>query len=165
MKTYIGIDIGLQGAIVVNKNGEFKKYPMPVIGNQINIHVLVALIEKYKEETSNDLLVVFEQLGLIFKSSKATAFSMGKQKGILEGILIALKVPFAEVRAVDWQKEMFAGVDPIYKSGKNTRDTKKMALVAVRRLFPDEKLTFAKKEHDGLIDALLMSEYAKRKSF
>ena len=63
---------------------------------------------------------------------------------------------------------MFTGVEEITVTGKSTRDTKAMALVAAKRLFPDAKLTFgdkATKPHDGLVDALLMSEYGKRKQF
>jgi hypothetical protein len=40
-----------------------------------------------------------------------------------------------------------------------------MALIAAKRLFPNQKLVFgdrATKPHDGLIDALLLAEYARR---
>ena len=67
---------------------------------------------------------------------------------------------------------MFTGVDEITKTanklsktGKPVRDTKAMALVAVKRIFPTLKLTFGDRAtvpDDGLIDAVLMSEYAKR---
>ncbi len=68
---------------------------------------------------------------------------------------------------------MFQGVDQITKPSKTAgakpiRDTKAMALVAVKRLFPDLKLTFgerATKPHDGLIDAVLIAEYARRMNF
>jgi len=61
---------------------------------------------------------------------------------------------------------MFTGVEEITITGKSTRDTKAMALVAAKRLFPgrDFKLTDrSTKPHDGMVDALLMSEYGKRK--
>jgi len=41
-----------------------------------------------------------------------------------------------------------------------------MALVAAKRLFPGQDFTLterATKAHDGMVDALLMSEYGKRK--
>jgi hypothetical protein len=43
-----------------------------------------------------------------------------------------------------------------------------MALMSIKRLFPDLKLTFgekAKVPDDGLIDAVLIAEYARRNNF
>jgi hypothetical protein len=87
---------------------------------------------------------------------------MGHQAGSVEMACIALSIPFIKVPPKQWQKEMFVGVAEIKKSGKKTRDTKAMALIAAKRLFPKLKLTFgsvAKVPHDGLVDALLMSQY------
>jgi hypothetical protein len=53
---------------------------------------------------------------------------------------------------------------PNYKP-KLMKDTKAMALMAVKRLFPNQKLTFGERAtvpHDGLVDALLMAEYSRR---
>jgi hypothetical protein len=111
---------------------------------------------------------VFEKLGVIFGSSKTTAFSMGHQAGAIEMGCIAHGISFTKVRAVDWQKQMFQGVETITKTGKSSRDTKAMALIAIKRIFPDLKLTFgdrAIKAHDGLVDAVLMAEYARRNNF
>jgi hypothetical protein len=79
---------------------------------------------------------------------------------------IALSIPYVKIPAKTWQAKMFIGVEEITKvsKGKKKRDTKAMALIAIRRLFPKLKLTFgerAVKPHDGLIDAVLMSEFAK----
>jgi hypothetical protein len=66
---------------------------------------------------------------------------------------------------------MFEGTSLVTKkskSGKSTvTDTKATALIVVKQLFPNLKLTFgdkATKPHDGLIDAVLMAEYAKRRN-
>ena len=86
-------------------------------------------------------------------------------EGISTGI--PLGIPYIKVPAKEWQKEMFKGVDEITKPGKTSRDTKAMALVAIKRLFPELKLTFndrSTKPHDGLIDAVLIAEYSKRKN-
>ena len=62
---------------------------------------------------------------------------------------------------------MFMGISEITRksaSGKtDVRDTKAMALLAVKQLLPKQQLTFGKqsKPHDGLVDALLLREYAK----
>jgi hypothetical protein len=159
-KTYIGIDLGLNGAIVIfHPDGYIEKAKMPVIGKLIDIPSLKYIIGR------KDAVVVFEDLGVIFGTSKATAFSMGYQVGILEALCVSLKLPYHKVKAKVWQKEMFQGVPELTKSGK--RDTKGMALIACQRIFPNQDLTFterAKKPHDGLVDAMLIAEYAKRKN-
>ena len=164
MKTYIGIDIGLKGAIVVQSDKiptGYDCFKMPIIGNQIDIDSLYAILKVYKD---TDVHVIFEKLGVIFGSSKATAFSMGYQLGILEAICVSLNLRYSMVSAKVWQKVMFEGVSEIKKSGKTSRDTKGMALIAAKRLFPKIPLSFKEglKPHDGLVDALLISEYGKR---
>jgi hypothetical protein len=160
MKTYIGIDLGLNGAItIIHPDGYIESAKMPVIGKLIDIPSLKYIIAR------KDAVVVFEDLGVIFGTSKATAFSMGYQVGIVEALCVSLNLPYHKVKAKVWQKDMFQGVPELTKSGK--RDTKGMALVACQRMFPTLKLTFgerATKPHDGLVDAVLIAAYGKRKN-
>jgi hypothetical protein len=163
----IGIDIGKQGAIVIKKPGDQDIYTkMPMIKSELDYQALYQLLTPYEGGRG---MIVFEKLGVIFGTSKSTAFSMGHQAGAVEMACVALSIPFTKVPPKVWQKEMFLGVEEISKpssSGKTTvRDTKAMALLAAKRLFPTTKLTLgdrSEKPHDGLIDALLMCEYARR---
>jgi hypothetical protein len=69
------------------------------------------------------------------------------------------------VQPKKWQKEIFEGMNEI-KNTKGKRDTKKMALMACQRMYPDVDLTpteRAKKPHDGIVDALLIAEYLRRR--
>jgi len=172
MKTYIGIDIGKKGGIAVISSDEITTYPIPLIKDELSYSDLFDLIEHIQltdlAKANGDIHIVFEKLGVIFGTSKITAFSMGYQSGAIEMIAIALKIPYTKVPAKQWQKEMFQGVEIIKKPGRTNNDTKAMALIAVNRIFPKQKLTFgtkATKPHDGLIDALLMAQYAKRKNY
>lgn len=168
-KTYIGIDIGKSGAIaIIYRDGHIDTYKMPMIKTELDYHSLGQLIRE--ECTGNGIHISFEKLGVIFGSSKQTAWSMGEQSGAIEMICICQGIPYTKVRAVDWQKTMFQGVDVILKPGKvkPVKDTKAMALMSIKRLFPDLKLTFgekAKVPDDGLIDAVLIAEYARRNNF
>ena len=170
-KGYIGVDIGKKGAVVYQcPNGAIQSYPVPMIKDEVDYAFLYDIIQRINarhfEVYDCHPHMVFEKLGVIFGSSKATAFSMGHQAGAVEMMAIALGIPYTKVPAKQWQKEMFLGVEEITITGKSTRDTKAMALVAAKRLFPgrDFKLSDrASKPHDGLVDALLMSEYGKRK--
>jgi len=171
MKTYIGIDIGKKGAICVLNPDGIEIYPMPMVKDELAYSDLYDLMQHIQAvtlaKTGGNPHVVFEKLGVIFGSSKVTAFSMGYQSGAVEMMMISLGIPYTKVPAKQWQKDMFQGVDVIKKTGKTSNDTKSMALIAAKRIFPNQKLTFgerATKPHDGLVDALLMAEYAKRKN-
>jgi hypothetical protein len=163
-KIYVGIDIGKSGAIAVLSGNSIVTYEMPKIANELDYHTLNKLLRQFCSNAEKPY-VVFEKLGVIFGSGKSTAFSMGHQSGAVEMSCVANDIPYTKVRAVDWQKQMFQGVQEITKTGSSKKDTKAMALVAIKRIFPDLKLTFgtrATKAHDGLVDAVLMAEYARR---
>lgn len=165
-KIYVGIDVGKNGAIAAIVDGKIQVKPMPKIKTELDYHELSITLSKLKDRDSH---IVFEKLGVIFGSGKQVAWSMGEQSGAIEMSCICQGVAYTKVKAVDWQKQMFQGLDQITKPSttgkKQVRDTKAMALMAVKRIFPDLKLTFgerATKPHDGLIDAVLMAEYARR---
>lgn len=163
-KTYVGIDIGKNGAIaVLYPDNTFKTFAMPLVNNgDIDYSALNTIVMQLKPLNA---YVVFEKLGVIFGTTKSTAFSMGYQAGAIEMSCIANGIEYSKVRAVDWQKEMYKGIKEITKPNSTKRDTKAMALVAIKQLLPELKLTFgtrATKPHDGLVDAVLMALYARR---
>ena len=166
MRRYIGIDIGKKGAIyILNEDGtEDWRAPMPMIKDKVDWHGVSDMLEPYEGFNG---MAVFEKLGVIFGSSKKTAFSMGEQYGAIRQACVCHAVRYTEVPAKTWQAEIFQGQEKIYKSGSKTKiDTKAMALVAAKRLFPKVNLMMTSKStvpHDGLVDALLMAEYARRK--
>ena len=166
MRKYIGIDIGKQGAyyILGEDGSEIDRGPIPMIKKEIDWHAWNVLMEPYDMFNG---MVVFEKIGVIFGSSKKTAFSMGYQAGAIEMCCIANNLIYTMVPPKKWQAAMFEGQTKIYKTGSKTKiDTKAMALVAAKRLFPKTNLLMTDKSsvpHDGLVDALLMAEYARRK--
>jgi hypothetical protein len=166
MRKYIGIDIGKQGAYyVLGEDGsELSRGPIPMIKKEVDWHAFNAIIEPYAMFNG---MVVFEKLGVIFGSSKKTAFSMGYQAGAIEMCCIANNLRYTMVPAKTWQAEIFQGQTKIFKKGtKGPLDTKAMALITAKRLFPKVNLLMTERSsvpHDGLVDALLMAEYARRK--
>jgi len=163
-KYYIGIDIGKKGGIFIKPPsgiGHTLACEMPCIGKELDYLSLCKLLEPYRLQNT---LVIFEKLGVIYGTSKSTAFSMGTQCGAVEMLCTALSLPYVKVHAKTWQKEMFKGVGEIRKLN-GSRDTKAMALSAIKQIMPSQKLIVgrAKKEHDGIVDAALLSEYAARK--
>jgi hypothetical protein len=172
-KTIIAIDIGKKGAVVIRKPDPMGDIfePMPMIKDEVNYNDLYWLVHNNLAEEWSDNVIIFEKLGVIFGTSKTTAFSMGHQAGAVEMIGIAMSIPFHKITAKVWQKEMFQGTVLVTKKSKSGKsvvtDTKATALIVAKQLFPNQKLTFgdrATKPHDGLIDAMLMAEFAKRKN-
>lgn len=168
-KTIIAIDIGKKGSIVINPELRAPSWhKMPMIQDELDYPGLYQLLAA---EASPNTTVIFEKLGVIFGTSKTTAFSMGHQAGAVEMACIALKIPYHKITAKVWQKEMFQGTVLVTKKSKSGKsvvtDTKATALIVCKQLFPHAILVFgdrATKPHDGLIDAMLMAEYAKRKN-
>lgn len=166
MRKYIGIDIGKKGAyyILGEDGSQIDRGAMPMIKKEVDWHEFNRIMSPYE---GFDGMVVFEKLGVIFGSSKKTAFSMGYQAGSIEMVCIANTIRYTMVQAKKWQAEMFDGQTKIFKTGSKTKiDTKGMALQCAKRLFPSVNLLMTDKStvpHDGLVDALLMAEYARRK--
>lgn len=169
---HIGIDIGKEGAIVIQeKDKAIASIPMPLIGKELDYNGIYRTLEPYE---GGNGIVVFEKI-VPYVGNKTSIFSMGMQAGAIEMACVALAIPYTKLPPQTWQKEMFLGVDQMTKKSATTksgetRDTKGMALIAAQRLFPGFIFNFLSrykkgntKPHNGLVDALLMSEYAKRK--
>lgn len=164
----IGIDPGKNGAVVCIKDDKIiKKFVMPNIGNEFDIHEFNILIENIIL-THNIIHVFIERVHAIFGSSAKATFIFGKICGIIEGIIVSHKLKYTLIEPKIWQKIMFQGIPEIRKSSKKIKgklDTKKMAEIAAKRLFPNEnfkRTEKSKNNHDGIIDALLIAEYGKR---
>lgn len=166
MRKYIGIDLGKLGAyyIMDDAGNELARGKTPMISKEIDWHAWNEIIAPY--EMFNGM-VVFEKIGIIQGSSKKVTFSMGNQLGAVQMSCIANNLRYTMVPPKKWQAEIFDGQTKIYKTGSKTKiNTKAMALVAAKRLFPKVNLLMTEKSsvpHDGLVDALLIAEYARRK--
>ncbi len=163
MKTYISIDIGKSGYFCVINEIITTTVPMPKIGKETDYHGINEILKHYSAETVH---VVFERLTSLHLASKKANWSLAHQAGAIEGIVIALGLPFTPVSPRVWQKEMLQGI-PEMKDSAGKRDTKAMALLAVRRIFPNQNLLRTEKcskPDDGMVDALLINAYAKRQN-
>ena len=166
-KYYIGIDLGLKGAIIVIEEGKIiLKRVMPIIGKEVDTITLYKMLKPYMKLNVH---VVLEKFGGFFGYAKKAAVSLGSQSGCVIGLLKLMQFKHTCYMPPQWQKVMFEGTTAIMKKGKNAKgkDNKAMALVTVSRLFPGESfLATARctKPHDGMIDALLLAEFGRRKN-
>lgn len=164
MRIRIGIDVGKSGAICIDIDGSISTHIMPLTSNKVlDTRGLMDIIMNLPD--CEDIHAVIEDVHSIFGASAAANFSFGFNCGYLEGIISTLEIPYTKIAPKIWQKEMWQGVPLIKNSNKKT-DTKGMSLIAARRLFPKENFLASsrcKVPHDGIVDAMLICEYCKRK--
>ncbi|WP_163356493.1 hypothetical protein [Dysgonomonas sp. 25] len=164
MKIRAAFDVGKDGAIVIFREEKLVyKGVIPTIGNQIDLQEIRKIL--LAEFDCDNCHVVVEDVHAIFGASAKSTFNFGWSLGILEGMLAGMGIAYTKVAPKEWQKEMWQGISPIYKSGKAI-DTKATSLLAAKRLFPNEDLRRSEravKAHDGIVDAMLMAEYCRRK--
>lgn len=174
IKTFIGIDPGLSGAIsilVPNQNPILSAMPI-FAKEELDVKAIVEMIYHYE-----NIHVIIEDVHSIFGASAGANFSFGFGCGSLFTLLKITDIPFTKVSPKTWQKEMWQGVKPVEMltkeknkdgSPKYKIDTKATSLLAVRRLFPTIDLRAnerCKVPHNGIVDALLMAEYGRRKNY
>lgn len=171
-KIYIGIDVGKKGGLVALKGSENKgKWAIPTIGNDIDGAALSNILLSLKDDY--DAVVLIEDVHSVFGASAKANFTFGFVCGLIEGVVIAAKMKFVKVQPKVWQKEIWTTPDIEYevggKEGKRKKvNTKLTSLKSAMRLFPnfDFRATERSKvAHDGIVDALLIAEYGRRKNF
>ena len=142
---YIGIDPGKSGAIAVIKDREVK---LSAFSEDIYKSWLLD-ISKSGEKS----FCVLEKVGAMPNQGVTSMFNFGTNFGYIQGLLKAFGVPFELVTPQKWKKEYSVTSD------KNT------SVAVAKRIFPDvnlKKSDRCKKDDDGLAEALLMAEYARR---
>lgn len=160
MKVVIGIDPGAKGAFVKRKGSEIEVYSVEDIrGKEVDFLKMSEAFNKMIDG-EKEIVVVMENVHSIYGSSAKSNFSFGFINGFKECLAINNKIKLVKVSPKEWQKEMFKGIPPC-------DDKKVMSIMAAKRLFPNVSLKRTEKskvDHDGISDALLISEYAIRKN-
>ena len=172
LTAYIGIDPGKSGGIVViSDNGlVIHKTPMPLLGDNLDVvaiqHLFTSLVGIYNP------VVILEDVHSIFGSSASSNFTFGYVCGAIEAVVLCSKFKLIKVQPKKWQAEIWTVSDKVYKTKKPDQknpsvDTKATSLCAVSRLFPSEdlrKTARSKIAADGIVDALLLAEFGRRKN-
>lgn len=143
--TYIGIDPGKKGGFAVI-DGDVV-YSRPLDKDEF-------VREMNCFAPSRNAIVCLEHVGAMPGQGVTSMFTFGENFGFIQGVLTAYGIPFELVRPQKWKKEFSITSD------KNT------SIEVCKRLFPDVSLLpteRCKKENDGMAEALLMAEYARRK--
>lgn len=142
---FIGIDPGISGAMAIIDKDAVTVMPFDER----------TYIENLRLCTNEDKCICcLEKVSSMPKQGVASTFKFGANFGWIQGMLMTLDVPFELVTPQKWKKEFSVTAD------KNT------SIDVARRLFPQVNLKRTErcvKEHDGMAEALLMAEYARRR--
>lgn len=167
-KEYIGIDPGKRGYIAVLSGGGVEFFG-------IGSHTELEVSEYLGRYSGHCCHAVLEDVHAVYGSSAGATFEFGRIKGMLEGMLVAHKIPYTLVQPKEWQGKVWTNADREYchkaaKGGagagvRRVTDTKATSARAARRLFP--AVDFRRSERcsrvdDNMVDSLLMAEYARR---
>lgn len=146
----IGCDPGKKGAVCV-----LSEQGIEVLSPLANTEFFLAIDKaKYLSELKMERIVCcIEKVHAMPKQGSVSMFTFGEGYGWLKGVMNTMGIPFQEIPPQTWKKEFGLNSD------------KQKSVEVAKQLFPNAKLIpdGCKKEQDGLAEALLMAEYARRK--
>lgn len=139
---YLGIDPGKDGAMAIIRETGIQIIPFDELDYADAVNGL----------RGHRVLCCLERVGARPGQGVTSMFSFGENYGFIRGLLAANKIPHEKVMPKKWKKEF--GI-----SDKNDSISVCMSLFPSVRLFRTDR---CKKQHDGMAEALLMAEYARR---
>lgn len=142
---FMGIDPGKKGAVAVLEEGRIL-YLMPL--TKPNFFEAVDLSTEY-----GDIIACLERVHAMPKQGAVSMFTFGEGYGWLKGVLDSEQIRYQEIAPQAWKREFGLNSD------------KQKSIEVAKQLFPEVSLFLpgGRKEQDGLAEALLMAEYARRK--
>lgn len=145
MRTYIGIDPGKSGALaVIYSNGDVRT---AAFDPKEYISILQTL-------ETRPVVCCVEKVSAMPGQGVVSMFNFGHNFGFIEGVLQAYGIPYQLVPPQTWKKEFSLSSD------------KAKSVEVCQKLFPDVNLLAtdrSRKPSDGIAEAVLMAEYARRK--
>ena len=143
---YLGIDPGRKGGFAILHDNVIEFYS--VFDKQSFLNAMYSLSRK-QEKTRCCL----EKVHAMPKQGAVSMFTFGEGFGWLKGVLDAYEISYQEIPPQTWKKEF------------NLNSKKELSIDVARQLFPGANLVphGSQKAHDGIAEALIMAEYARRK--
>lgn len=157
----IAIDPGIQGAfcLITPTGVTFRKMPIQVSGKNrdVDFSAVLEILAEFDQKVETHL---FLERAKPIAMGSAHAFNYGRGFAALEIAIRISEIPVTYVEPHVWMKEIFEGLSPDLKP-------KSKAQIAVRRLCPAYLSAVEKnrngKLHEGMVDALLIGEYGRRR--
>jgi crossover junction endodeoxyribonuclease RuvC len=141
--TYVGIDPGAKGAFAILDNGTVDVLPL-------DMEEFTAAMRRLDPKQTR---VVLEHVSAMPGQGVVSMFTFGTGWGRIMGVLEALRIPYELVKPQKWKKAFSVTGD------------KNSSIAVAKRLYPGidlRRTERSRKDDDGLAEALLMAEYARR---
>ena len=149
MKTSLGIDVGMNGALSFYDGNELIIYDMPVFERNKTKRVHAIRLADIILLNNPDFAYI-EQVNA-FGMGATSAYNFGWSCGLIEGVVSSCKVPLSYVTPQVWKKEMQCPKD---------KDASRMR---ASQLLPQFSHNWDLKKHDGRAEASLIALYGFRK--
>jgi crossover junction endodeoxyribonuclease RuvC len=150
MKTYLGIDVGMSGALAFYDGAELMIYDMPVFArnktSRIDCHWLFKIIQDNAPDHA-----FIEQVNA-FGMGASSAYNFGYGCGSIEALLAAANIPYSFVTPQVWKKAMQCPKD------------KDAARMRATQLLPRFAHNWDLKKHDGRAEASLIALYGTQRT-
>ena len=145
MTVYVGIDPGKSGAMaILYPNGSIETIPF----NMVNYVDAIRGLADYPVKCCLEKVSAMPGQGVV------SMFNFGHNLGFIEGVLQSNSIPYQLVPPQTWKKEF------------SLSSEKAKSIEVCQKLFPKANLLAterSRKPSDGIAEAVLMAEYARRK--
>lgn len=155
--TLIGIDPGASGAIsvLVPQEPLATSIPYGVRTHRFSSATdadTAAFFEHIAKEHAGSCFACLERVSAMPGQGVSSTFKFGQAYGMLQGLLLANKIPFSQVVPRSWQKHF--GIAPAKSAGLSKTQHKNTLKAKAQELFPAEKIVLES------ADSLLIALYA-----
>ena len=155
MTAYVGIDPGMTGGIAyVTATGVLGDcVQMPTHDGEVSGWMLAQILEVYREDIQDRMVVVVENVHSMPKQGVSSTFKFGKSFGIVLGVVQGMGLPMHRVTPQAWKKtHTLIGKDKDASRGLATE------------LWPSMSMHWSRKKDNGVSDAALIAEHARREN-
>lgn len=168
----LGVDPGMRGAwVAINEKSELvSRIVVPRISKTgpVDIPELINWMESLSLKNYERVILSYEDVHPLYGVSVSSTGSLMEAKGIIEGIFYSASRSLKNASIVPltpkkWQSTVWLTHDKVMAASKV--DTKATSLTAAKRLWPGDGFLASPKSkvaHDGIVDAMLIAEAARR---
>lgn len=168
----LGVDPGMEGcwAAINEKSELIDRLVNPRVGKTgpVDLPAIINWLKSLQLPTFDKCIFAFEDVHPLYGVSVSSTGSLMESKGMIRGVLTTFAMSLQNASVVPltpkaWQSTVWLTGDKVTKASRV--DTKATSLVCAKRIWPQEKFLAtqkSKKPHDGIVDAMLIAEAARR---
>jgi len=161
MRLVFGLDPGTHGALGWLADGQVEgveDMPRMRCGRVDGYRLRQILREVMQRHAGADVLVVLELVSGFRGQGGASQFTFGQADGIARGVVMALDLPWTEVRPQVW-KARFRLLNTGGRLGSTQREAKGASRRRAAACWPELASLFSRVKDDGRAEALLLARW------